>query len=418
MLAASNIELAEFAVWSGLAGMMIGLLLVSLTEVIRERSAGSVRGVIYLTVVGISSLAMSGWLEAVWPTDDAELHRAIRLIMPPCSAALALLYLGLWLQDALDDPVSRRMVVGMSLLSALMGLGLLALTVADFGDHDTLFGISAAMTGLCAMCGLMVTIRAWWFGDPLAHWMMLACAFLVVMTLGLLGFSADQISGAWPALLVAVCTVAYLVIAIALVIIRTRQLLMLHRLARGHIRHKPDVRLPGGTMAIRAVEEAMWRSARVSRSCAVAAVNITNLIGGSGENDSVAEEEIIGVLAARIRRIVGFRNVVGLVHSHCFVIAVSSVQDPRRGELVVHGLLRSLLQPITVTRGGQAVDFKPTIGIGVVHLQGQVEGAMYAIKQAEQLALRAWQIPKGVLHEEFVVPAFTQPGDLAFSSKK
>ena len=77
----------------------------------------------------------------------------------------------------------------------------------------------------------------------------------------------------------------------------------------------------------------------------VAAVSIANLyelgeVAGHG-----IDQQILTALMARIRRIVGFRNVVGLYHPRCFVLVVSAVQDPRRSELLAARLLHELRKP-------------------------------------------------------------------------
>jgi hypothetical protein len=410
-------DIAEFAVWSGLAGVLFVLMLAAVVEMLRQRSSGSVRSLVFLLTIGLTSLSLSGWLEWVWLSDKPQLHQIIRIILPPCSAALALLYLGIWLQDALQDDLSHYLVVGTTLVCASTGVGLMVLIVSGMQSNDTLLMVSACVTLACAVVAVAVAARAWWLGDQLARWMSVACMILVIMVAGLFAITMRWLTGVQSALLVALSVVAYLTFVLVLAVIRNRQRLILRQQSRGQMRTRVDTQLPSGTQAIRAIEEAMWRSERASSACVVATVNITNLIGWSLDQEGHAEAHIMATLAARIRRVVGFRNVVGLVHSHCFVLAVSAVQDPRRGELLVNALQRSLVQPIPVWEEGGKVQFMPEVGIGVVNVHGQSEGAMYAVKQAEQLALRAWRAPKGVLREDFVPHAATRPAELGPSDQ-
>ena len=93
--------------------------------------------------------------------------------------------------------------------------------VGNFGEVQRQFLLAA-----------IAAIRAAVLGDPLARWMVLACAFLAVMVCGLYlrGLNVEGFGlGTW--ILTAVSTVAYLLIVTVLVIVRTRHTRQLARLA-------------------------------------------------------------------------------------------------------------------------------------------------------------------------------------------
>lgn len=119
----------------------------------------------------------------------------------------------------------------------------------------------------------------------------------------------------------------------------------------------------------------------------VAALVVRNLYELGEQAGQGFEARILAVLAARVRRQVGFRNVVGLYHPRCFVLAVSSGQDPRRGELLVETLLQSLCERVSVGSTDQHFDFWPLVGVGVVDVTHSPMDALAAIDRAEQLAL-------------------------------
>ena len=100
---------------------------------------------------------------------------------------------------------------------------------------------------------------------------------------------------------------------------------------------------------------------------------------------------------ARLRRAVGFRNVVGLYHPRCFIVVVSAVQDARVVRKVAERLRTHLLQPMLV--GALTHDdytYLPQIGIGIVRVEGIGAEASVAMDDAEDLAQAACGVEGGV----------------------
>jgi len=93
---------------------------------------------------------------------------------------------------------------------------------------------------------------------------------------------------------------------------------------------------------------------------------------------------------------VGFRNVVGLIHQGCFVLAVSAVQDPHHHRVVGSRLLKTLRMAVVTDPDPLAMPFQPDVAIGVVHVPsgGGAVDAMRIVNLAEQLALEASRMPE------------------------
>jgi hypothetical protein len=96
---------------------------------------------------------------------------------------------------------------------------------------------------------------------------------------------------------------------------------------------------------------------------------------------------------------VGFRNVVGLYHQRCFVLALSAVQDPQRAELVTERVLRELRMSVNVGPDPLSLPFQPEVAIGVVEMPAGNDDAVAVrvINLAEQLALHAHDEPERAL---------------------
>jgi hypothetical protein len=143
----------------------------------------------------------------------------------------------------------------------------------------------------------------------------------------------------------------------------------------------------------------------MGRSCLVAAVSVSNLYAYRESPVMNPEGEILVALSARIRQLVGFRNVVGLYHQRCFVLAISAVQDPTRAELVTERVLRELRMSVSVGPDPLSMPFQPEVAVGVVDVPAGTgeSAAVRIINLAEQLALRAHDEPERALRRTWVV---------------
>ena len=382
-----------------MSGVIVTLCVVAAIDVLVQRSVPAIRGLAFIVLLGGAAIFLSGLPEVLWPWLDAGKLLIIKSSLGSLGGALAMIYLGIWVGGAAKDTVVHYTLTISCALLTLGGMGL-ALAAAWYGESArvTLLTGAALGNGLCAVAAGIVAVRSVSLGDKLARWMVVACLCLAGTVAGMyskaLGIDA---LGAWGWMAAAASTVGYFLIVIGLTIVRNREMRRIARLARGATEVDKDVEMPLGARLLPQVEDALWRSARMGRECVVAAVSISNLYALSEDVGASTDGEILGVLAARIRRVVGFRNVVGLYHPRCFVLVVSAVQDRKRSELLPTRLLLSLRKPVKVGHSDDPHSFVPGIGIGVVTVNGATDSALLAINQAEQLALEAGHLPAGVL---------------------
>jgi GGDEF domain-containing protein len=400
--------MAELAIWAGMAGALALLFLVAVAECLVQRTVGTVRGVAFVALMGSAAIILSGLPEQFLPRWDSAVFLPLKVTIGPLSGALALRYLGFWLGTARDDRLTRRTVKVTSVV-----LILLSVAIVFFASHLEAWHLLMWAGGMyltMVAVALFVSARAVALGDGLARWMVVACMFLWVAVMGLVTKSLESPGFGLPGWgLTAFSTVAYFLIVIALTIRRTRELRRLRLLAKGVVAQEFNIPMPQGSQLIPRVADVMWRSQRMERPCVVAAITVRNLYELADELGHGVEAEILAVLAARIRRHVGFRNVVGLYHPRCFVLAVSSGQDPRRGELLVSSLLKSVRNRVRVGPPDQRFDFWPEVGVGVVEVQHSPLDALQAIDSAEQLANEDLDTDYDELLSHFPGPGFVPP---------
>lgn len=400
-MAILNEALTEVAIWSGMAGVVLVLAAVGLADLAVQRSLPAARGLAFVVLTGGSSVLMSGLPQMLMPGLDAQLLLPLKAAGGPLAGALALTYLGVWVGAAQDDRLVRWVVTGGGLALVLAAVVLAAAALCEVAAPVPVIAAAAGVNALSVLCAAVVAIRAVTLGDRLARWMSVACLCLAGMVAGLYakGLQAHGFGlGTWA--LTAACTVGYFLIVIVLTLQRNRDLRRLKRQAQGAAQEDWGVELPRGAQLLAQVDDALWRSARVGRECVVAAVSIPNLYQLGEVDGQGLDGQILTVLAARIRRIAGFRNVVGLYHPRCFVLVISAVQDPRRGHLVAAQLRESLQKPVRVGPPHDRHVFAPLIGIGAVRVADAGGDPLALVNRAEQLALEAGHSAGGILVQQ------------------
>ncbi|WP_353395531.1 hypothetical protein [Hydrogenophaga sp. 5NK40-0174] len=390
-----------------MAGVLLILALIASADLAVQRNKASLRGLAFIVLTGGAAVIMSGLPSMLWPGVSDKAWLLLKVSMGPLSGALALSYLGIWLDEAHEDANMRRMVTSGSMGLVMAAIALALMTVStDAITGAGLIALAAVVNLLSAALAFAVALRGARLGDRLARWMVYACVSLAVMVAGLysqgLGLAPLGLAGK---AITALTTVGYFLVVIVLTILRTREQRRLRRMARGIVGREVDIPMAQGAALIPRVEDAIWRSQRMQQRCVVAAVSVRNLYEHGELVPNGSETKILSVLAARIRRLVGFRNVVGLYHPRCFVLAVSSGQDPKRGELKMNELLSSLREPVPLTIHGEPVRFMPCVGMGVVPVDAPSLSALDAINQAEKQSFNA---PGMVLS---AVPSNDEPQD-------
>lgn len=394
----------EVAIWSAMAGVLLTLAIAASLDVATRPSLPAARSWLSLVLTGGACILMSGLPEALWASWNEVDWLPLKATLGPLCGALAMTYLGHWSGLRGEDRLVRRMMgPGASVLIAGTFL-LLGLVVAGV-PADTVLLLTAAINGLAVLMGVLIAVRSATLGDQLSRWMVLACLCLAQMTAGLYakGLGMDMGNAYWT--LTACATVGYFTTVIVLVRMRNRQLRRLRRQAAGQMPLMDPLNLPCGAQLVTRVEDALWRSQRMGRPCLVVAVSVSNLYAYREPPVPDPVGEILVALSARIRQLVGFRNVVGLYHQRCFVLAISAVQDPQRAELVTERVLRELRMSVNVGPDPISMPFQPEVAIGVVEVPAGTDeaAAVRVINLAEQLALRAHDEPERAMRRTWAL---------------
>ena len=390
---------SELIIWVALLGALLSFATAAAVNVVRHRNGPARRGLFFVLSVGGSAVLLSGLLEFLLGITGTHQLLFFKAVVPALASALALAYLGVWFDIVLEDKLMARTVAWGTrfLVAAGTGLGLWVL-LAPSTPAFTVLSAGAVVGALSVVFGITVSVRGAALGDPLGRAMAAACFCMAGMVAGLYA-KALQLPGAgnpvWA--LTAVCTLAYFLTVVDLTTQRARQLRRLQKLANGSHTSDRVTGLPTGAKLMEQVDDALWRSARANREAAVIAVWVNNLYELSAQAGVHVDHEIRASLTARLRRAVGFRNVVGLHHQRCFVVVVSAVQDERAVRVAVQRLRHFLLPPMLV--GALSKDdhtFTPELSIGVVRVPAGSAEPLEVLDDAEQLAQAARAVPGGV----------------------
>lgn len=396
------LSVAELVLWSAMAGVLLTLALLATIDMSVNRTVASVRGWVSSVLTSIACVLMCGLLEVVWPDLGQIDLMPIKATLGPLCGALALAYLGHWSGVRSDDRLVR-LLMGPGVGSIALGAAVLLVWTLRGGDSRDVLTWTAAVNGLAVVMGSLVAVRSVVLGDHLARWMVLACLCLAQMTAGHYAKGLGHSWGLWYWGLTAVATVGYFLTVVTMVRLRNREWRRLSRQARGANPAVDSAGLPRGVQLVQKVDDALWRSARMERPCVIVAVVVPNLYDYGDHLLVDPESEILVTLAARIRQVVGFRNVVGLFHQRCFVLAVSAVQDPHRHEVVGGRLLQELRMAVTISPDPSVPPFQPDVGIGIVDVPAGSEGAdaLKVMTQAEHLALEARHTAHRLSHQSW-----------------
>lgn len=358
----------EVFIWSCMLGGLLTLACGALSEILVNNSVASWRGLAYVLVMGSSCVLMSGLPMVLVSDFPPQRLQLLQSTLGPLSGALALRYLGLWLGVALVDRMvhititwGSVLLVSVSGLLALVGSGVL-----DWPGMDTLL-VSAAISSVGIVLAFQACARASALGDDLARWMVLACVFLAVMVLGLYACAL------WPTAIsltvkamIAVSTVAHFLVGITLTARRNRQNRQLNRRAGDAKGHDHATGLPTGSILLTKTDDAFWRAERTRTECTVVALHLRNLYSMGEAAGHGVDQQILSSMAARIRRAVGFRCVVGLYHPRCFVVILSAKHHSKEADRLVFRLRTLVNKPLLLADPQAGMHhFRPQVGIGI-----------------------------------------------------
>jgi GGDEF domain-containing protein len=396
-------DMAENTVWAMMAGGLLSLALLAAADALVTRSIGAVRNLMLIVSISAAAVLLSGLPQAFWPDLSPSLMLVLQTVPAPLSSALGLRFLDIWLGGRQEDPlVSRITRWGAHGMLAAAALLLALAATAEPDQAPTVLALGAIVSELTVVLAMVAAVRAALLGDPLARWLVVACAILACMLTGLylhaLGKAGFGL--AWQAV-TAMCTLVFVLIVMVLIVVRNRESRRLARLARLESGSDPATGLATGSRLLSEVEHAFWRTGRLRGKCVVVCIYMTNLyelgeaLGRSGEN------QILSATAARIRRAVGFRCVVGLYHPRCFVIVISTERRRPTDDMVVHRLQALVNQPLSVVGSSdRRQTFLPQTGIAMLAVLPDHAQPQSVLNEAEHLALHQARAQAGGTADE------------------
>jgi GGDEF domain-containing protein len=375
-------------------GGLLTLATVAIADVVVSRSAGAWRGLAFLLLTSSSCVVLSGLPEDLFPDLPALTVLIFKASLGPLSGALALTYLGQWLGVAAEDKWVHRTIVWGSALLIAAGMFLAAFLVVTQGSNpSTLLMVAAMVNCISVLLATFASARAAKLGDLLARWMVVACLLLAISVAGLMSHSLNQ-TGTSPMVwaLTAASTVGFFLVVVALGATRNRQARQIERLASLSRGLDPATGLPRGSVLLSKVDDAFWRSSRLNSNSAVICLHLRNLYELSDLAGHTADQQILTIITARIRRAVGFRCVVGLYHPRCFVVVLSAVTQPAATERTVERLRHLVGKPLNVIGlSEQNHVFTPLFSVGKLIVPPGGADPATTIDQAERIAMGSEQ---------------------------
>jgi len=349
------------------------------------------RAFVFIVLTGAACVLLTGLTPILFPALSSQLIHVLQNSLGLFSGALSLVYLGLWMGVGAEDRIVRFTIGYGSMGLALAAVTMAVLTLLSPAQrwHD-LLQLTAVINGLAVLLPAIASARAATLGDRLARGIFGSTAPLAVMVFGLYarGLHVELGLGIW--ILTAVCTIGFFMLGTYMGLRRDRLNRKLERLAGLAQGDDPATGLPKGSVLVSKVDDAFWRSARTNQQCTVICLHVRNLYELAETAGHNADKQILSAMSARMRRAVGFRNVVGLYHPRCFVVVISTDRQSRLVEKLLQRLHYLMAKPLRVSGpDGANYVFVPRFGIGAVAVTGHDADPAVVIDQAEALALAA-----------------------------
>lgn len=371
-------------------GGLLTLLALALVDTLSSRTLGSVHNLVFVLLTGASCLLMTGLPEVLFPSLPERLLMVLKASLGPLAGAVALYLLGNWLGGMWEGTLVHRLTAwgGCAVLLAATAMAAAA-SLIETAQFASLLWVTAGVNMVPVLLAVLAVWHSAKLGDPLARWMGLTIACLALMVCGMY-LRGLQVTGfgllTW--VFTAVITVTFFLMASVLVMLRNRENQQLARLSRLDPSADPATGLATGSVLLSQVEHVFWRTARRQGECTVICLYLSNLYEINEPSGHGAEHQILVVMAARIRRAVGFRCVVGLYHPRCFVVVLPT--DPYNAPVdeTVEHLQSMATQPVPVLDEADAYrTFAPCVGLGVVTLNPVGAASMDVIDAAERQAM-------------------------------
>ncbi len=376
-------------------GGMATMAAFALADAIIRRSIASARAFAFVASTGAACIMLTGLATELFPGMPTLTLNVLRNSLGLFSGALALRYLGRWMGVAAEDRMVRHTVRWGSWAQFVAGCTMALLTLSGPPENShRLLATTAALSGLFVLLPIVATLRAIALGDQLAKGMLGANGLLACMVIGLYahGLGIDLGMVVW--VLTAFCTIGFFMLGTYLGLRRDRFNRELVRLAGLAQNDDQATGLPKGSVLLSKMDDAFWRSARRRQECTVICLHVRNLYGLAEAAGHNADKQILAAMTARLRRAVGFRNVVGLYHPRCFVVVISTESTTRLVEKTLQRLHYLMGKPLYIQGpDGSYHAFVAVFGIGAVSVTTDKADPAAIIDQAEHMALAACEQP-------------------------
>jgi len=379
-------------------GGLATLAAFALFDALLRRSVAAWRAFVFVVLTGAACVLLTGLTQALFPALPLHAMHILQNSMGLLSGALALSYLGLWMGVAAEDRIVRLTIrwgaLGLVLASCVMAVLTL---MAPPQQWRTLLLVTATINGFSVLLPAIASLRAVALGDRLARGILTASGLLACMAAGLYARALHYDLGIVAWVLTAICTISFFMLGTYLGLRRDRADRRLQRLAGLAQGDDQATGLPRGSVLISKVDDAFWRSGRRNQECTVICLHMRNLYELADTVGHHVDQQILATLSARMRRAVGFRNVLGLYHPRCFVVVISTDSKTRLIEKTLQRLHYLMAKPLHVTgRDGSNHAFVPSFGIGALPVNTDHADPVTVIDQAERLALAELHAPDGV----------------------
>jgi diguanylate cyclase (GGDEF)-like protein len=385
-----NMKSLEYVIWSVMLGGLLTIGTMAVVDVCSSRSLASWRSLFFLTITGSSCVLLSGLPEDLFPWLPVAPVLILKASLGPLSGAMVLIYLGQWLGSAADDRLVYHTVSSGAKALVICALLLAAMSALFAETHETeILLFAAVVSALAVLMATVTSLRAAQLGDRMARDMTTGCLFLAISTSGLYAhqlLTDDTNMAFW--IVTAFSTVMFFLTMVNLGMRRNRQLRRLERLAGLSQGLDPATGLPRGSVLLSKVDDAFWRSARLNTHCTVICLHLRNLYELSDDAGHMVDQQILSAMAARMRRAVGFRCVVGLYHPRCFVVVMSAVKQPQVVGKMAERLRALMSKPLDVVGQSDTIhSFVPQFSVGAITVTAANAIPTQVIDEAEQLAL-------------------------------
>ena len=379
----------EVAIWSAAAGAMMLVVLFSLADFARMRTVGAAQGVIYNTVTLLFVTFMSGLPRLMWPGLDPKVMHVAQVVLGPLCVCFGDLWVRGWLSARHRDRLMDGCLLGAGTLLPVAGLACVALPQTQ--QLPAAAGLVLVNTGIVIwMCA-----RAWLLGDSLALGMAIGSLFMLPAVGGLyaVALGLPGLHAGWQA---AIALASVLCITVVGVTLWKRN--QHARRTHGHeplsSEFDPVTRLPGGLAFVRALVRAQARRRRTQRDGAVVSVILFEPDRILAQAGTTGLHEAYQHIAQRLQRQVGVVNPVGRYWDRCFMALAETVHSPAALRTLGLRVATSLRRPVTVTgANGEGVHLRLDVGVGVVHLNRDLEEVEDVLHEAQRLAEAARAMP-------------------------